>query len=89
MPKCKGCGKTIIFGHTQDGRAVPLDPKPPVYDTMTVEGKIRIRRNRSAMVTHFATCPNASDFSRSKPQDREVQRTGGEDDDRSGKQGNG
>jgi len=70
MPKCKGCGKTIMFGHAQDGRAIPLDPRAPVYDTMTIDGKIRVRRNRQAMVTHFVTCPCADDFNKNnKPKD--------------------
>ncbi len=71
---CKGCGKPIVWGETPDGKKVPLDPKPLVY--MLLAGRAfgtnlqRIERLQQdeAMVSHFATCPNANDYSTSKRQ---------------------
>lgn len=68
MPTCKGCGKKIIWGETEDGKKIPLDPRPPVYHIYRVsnDGKNIIRRRTDCYVSHFATCPNASEFSGSK-----------------------
>jgi hypothetical protein len=62
MPECKGCGKTIVWGETEDGKRIPLDPKPPVY-RFNEHGKLE---RVDASVTHFATCSAANDFSASK-----------------------
>lgn len=65
---CKGCGKPIVWGLTPEGKRIPLDPRAPVYDyatTPAMDGASAFR-NRVAMVTHFATCPKASEFSQSK-----------------------
>lgn len=71
---CRGCGKPIVWGVTADGKKIPLDPRAPVYEvpsitptTFGTEGeRIGITRNLSAMVSHFATCPQANQFSGSK-----------------------
>lgn len=48
---------------------VPLDPKPPVYsvsqnDPYAPEDADKVCvRDKSSMVSHFITCPNANDFS--------------------------
>ena len=72
MAKCRGCGKEIVWGVTEDGKKIPLDPRAAVY-RFTDHGQggprpdnSRIIRDRNAMVTHFATCPQAGQFSRSK-----------------------
>ena len=57
---CKGCGKPIIWGTDPEGKRIPLDPRPPVY---MVEPSGKCRRVSNAMVTHFATCPKAAEFS--------------------------
>lgn len=59
---CRGCGRPIVWIETPDGKRIPLDPKPPVY-RVTSDG--RGERDRLCMVSHFATCPQASDFSAS------------------------
>jgi hypothetical protein len=62
--ECKGCGRPIIWGITEDGTRIPLDPKPPTYVLeFTGERGVKVRRVRSVLVSHFATCPQASRFS--------------------------
>lgn len=63
MNRCKGCDAPIVWGRTSLGHAVPLDPKPPVYQ-LTESGALV--RMTNAMVSHFATCPKANDFSGSR-----------------------
>lgn len=62
---CKGCGKPIVWGETSEGKAIPLDPRPPVYRIMRhdLAGDPKVHRDKEAMVSHFATCPKASQFS--------------------------
>lgn len=63
---CKGCGKSIMFGKTVDGKIVPLDPVPPVY--VWSDPDRAWVREKNAFVSHFATCSKANDFSASKKQ---------------------
>ncbi len=63
---CKGCNNNIVWGITEDGTRIPLDPRAAVYDVEEVEGVVQATRDRTAMVTHFATCPKASDFGRGR-----------------------
>ena len=63
---CRGCGKPIVWGLTNDNKKIPLDPAPPVYSIVTHNGQSEAVRTTLAMVSHFATCPNANDFSASK-----------------------
>lgn len=58
---CKGCGKAIVWAKSDTGATIPLDPQAPVY-TLNEDGTCA--RNKDAMVTHFATCPNANQFSK-------------------------
>lgn len=60
---CKGCGKAIVWGETVDGKRIPLDPRPPVYKILATG---RVVRDVTCMVSHFATCPHASQFSAGK-----------------------
>lgn len=69
MAQCKGCGKPIIWGVTDDGKRIPLDPKPPVYQLLGGDGGRTFRATGGFFVSHFATCPKANDFSSNrKPQ---------------------
>ena len=67
--KCKGCGKTIVWGETPDGKKIPLDPSAPVYAlTGAFSGSTQMRvvtrlSRDEAMVSHFKTCPKAEMFS--------------------------
>ena len=74
---CAGCGKPMLWGETDEGKHIPLDPSAPVYQIVSVseDGKAFIRRlpqryelgaDACTMVSHFKTCPKASDFSRGK-----------------------
>jgi hypothetical protein len=73
VAKCRGCGKEILWGVIKDERGVrnvPLDPTPPTYrvvreiiDPGQPAGCV-VERAENVFVTHFATCPNANDFSR-------------------------
>ncbi len=75
---CKGCGATIVWGKTPDGKSIPLDPRAPVYFQELKEDKSGYVATRGATmaahqdgkeqlgfwaVSHFATCPKASSFS--------------------------
>lgn len=75
---CKGCGKRIWWIQTTEGKRVPLDPVPPVYWFHWTPGQVCNKlenrdpqpewerstdQNVQAYVSHFATCPKASEFS--------------------------
>jgi hypothetical protein len=53
------CKAEIIWGKTPEGKSIPLDPKPPTY----VLGEDGVAVRSAAMVSHFATCPDARQFS--------------------------
>jgi hypothetical protein len=65
---CRGCGKPIVWAVLVDGKKIPLDPRPPVYDQIGTakDGSPMVQRARTCMVSHFATCPKASEFSGSR-----------------------
>ncbi len=64
---CKGCKKLIVWGETATGGRIPLDPSPAVYTVgEDSQGNVTADRTHDHMVTHFATCPKASDFSGGK-----------------------
>lgn len=73
---CRGCGKAIVFATVLRPSGVtvkvPLDVSAPVYRVTgwaLDEGEeapgtpVTIERSGDAFVSHFATCPKASDFS--------------------------
>lgn len=82
MSACKGCGKEIVWGITEDGKKIPLDPKPPVYFLSGFKSENgdgpEIARAKDAMVSHFATCSKANDFSGSKKKEPAQQSFGSE-----------
>jgi hypothetical protein len=63
-----GCGKEIQWGVTPDGKRIPLDPSAPVYRIVSraEDGSLTIERDQESMVSHFKTCPKASEFSGSR-----------------------
>lgn len=71
MSKCK-CGKEITWGINEEGKFIPLDMKPPIYQILNSSDPIEkdkvsvIRAPKTFGVTHFATCSFANDFSKSK-----------------------
>lgn len=60
---CRGCGAPIVWGKTDEGTRVPLDPKPPVYRVREDLGGYAIERVEATFVSHFATCSSANRFS--------------------------
>lgn len=62
--RCK-CGRPIVWAkNTQSGKPIPLDPRPPTYVvTKEQDGGVLAHRAETVMVSHFATCPMASQFS--------------------------
>lgn len=74
--KCRGCGRDIEWAVDTQGQKIPLDPRPPVYAVVVAapDGiSDTILRMPNSRVSHFATCPKASEFSRGRrraPADR-------------------
>lgn len=82
ISSCQGCGAPILWAKTAEGKAIPLDPRAIVYTVDAAELKddgqvlsLRVTQEKGevvgrAFVSHFATCPKASNFSsggRAKP----------------------
>lgn len=59
---CRGCGGPIIWAISPTGARIPLDARAPVYMVQTDQGSTRAVRS-THYVSHFCTCPNASEFS--------------------------
>lgn len=64
--ECKGCGKSILFAQTEDGKIIPLDTIPPTYLLERDLTGVLVAVRSDAVVSHFATCPKANDFSKGK-----------------------
>ncbi|OGR93724.1 MAG: hypothetical protein A2V88_00775 [Elusimicrobia bacterium RBG_16_66_12] len=65
---CRGCGVAVIFVRDAMGRTQILDARAhPIYaiDRDDDEGK-RAVRLPNAFLSHFVTCPKASEFSKEK-----------------------
>jgi SH3-like domain-containing protein len=69
---CRGCGKQVLFVRDATGVTVPLDPAPPVWHRIYDPDDGRhfwikdgsASGERTAFVSHFATCTRANDFSK-------------------------
>lgn len=66
--ECRQCGKPLVFGTTPEGKQIPLDPKAPCYRASQpfMATAVQAERVPDVMVTHFATCPKASHFTKGK-----------------------
>lgn len=71
---CSKCGKEIFWVVSDTGARVPLDPKAKIFrveavaDGDPIASPVRnpmdgLTTGNAYMVTHFATCPNAAEFS--------------------------
>jgi hypothetical protein len=60
---CRQCGCPLVFAEGPNGKAIPLDTRSPTY-WVTKDGKAE--RAEGVFVSHFTTCPKASDFSARK-----------------------
>lgn len=70
--ECRACGARISWGVTVDGKRIPLDTRPPVY---SVKDGVLIRVDHT-FVSHFATCPNANEFSASRRTEQQPSKEG-------------
>lgn len=77
MALCKGCGAPIIFAKSRETKKIiPLDDKAPVF-IVSIVGTDKFNNNVYACdragdaikVSHFATCPQANRFSKTKRED--------------------
>jgi hypothetical protein len=62
-----GCGAEIDWGVTPEGKRVPLSRGAPIYRLGPFDhesGAYPIERIEGYRVSHFKTCPKASEFSR-------------------------
>lgn len=66
---CRSCGVELIFAKTADGKTVPVDARQhPIYRIVaTGGGNYLAERIESARISHFVTCPNATEHSRKEP----------------------
>ena len=70
---CRGCGRPVRWAFI-DGKNVPLDPIAPIYMRIyspDTQEHFWVRDERLddeplALVSHFATCPEANRFSRNR-----------------------
>lgn len=79
MANCKSCERPIIWAEGPNGKMMPFDEpvrgfgaKPPDGDWIIAGGKARRatdedrRLHRERLTSHFATCPDRTDWRRSK-----------------------
>ena len=78
---CRLCTRPIVWGETEDGKKIPLDPRPAIYrvsdERMHGGARILVERVKQApdatyrgplyMIGHHATCPNVADLKKPKP----------------------
>jgi hypothetical protein len=64
---CRGCGRKVVFATDENGKRQILDVVSPCYEITQddFEGR-RCARRKTTYVSHFATCPKASEFSKPK-----------------------
>jgi hypothetical protein len=63
---CRACRAPVVFAESDRGAKLPLDAAAAVYLVERAEGELRARRTHVALVTHFATCPEAARFSKGR-----------------------
>lgn len=76
---CKGCGRPILWGRSEDGKPLPLDASAPVYlrefdpETRRTFWVLDARgpSGRIALVSHFVTCPARDQFKKAKAEKQE------------------
>lgn len=67
--RCKGCGRVIFFAMDETGSHQQiLDVTAPVFvlTSPASDWPTRVRRIPDVYVSHFATCPEAEHFSRTR-----------------------
>lgn len=65
--ECKACGKPLIWAVTERGARIPLDAQTQVYRVVEkAVGAPDAIKATDCYVSHFLTCPKASQFSGTK-----------------------
>lgn len=72
--KCRGCGRSMVWGFTHDEQTrkhtrIPLDASAPVFrivESPIKNGLNKVERARDAFVSHFATCPKVEWFTKKR-----------------------
>lgn len=59
---CRACGAPLFFAKGPNGKLIPLDMKAPVYRLSPLTETCE--RATDCHVSHFCTCPKASQFSK-------------------------
>lgn len=70
LTTCRGCGAPIFFAETPAGKLMPLEEKELLVAEVVTDpatGKASITRQVRGHVSHFASCPKASEFRSPKP----------------------
>lgn len=63
---CRACGAPLLFVQDAEGKTHPLDTRSPTFRVERDLAGDEIAVRSDAMVSHFATCPKASDFSKGR-----------------------
>lgn len=68
VTKCKRCGRSIVFAETGTGAQIPLDARVTIYIVQPSGDGLKAKRavdrdDAVLLVSHFATCPFAAEFS--------------------------
>jgi len=72
MTRCRSCGAPILWAKTAKGKAIPLDPEPSQVGNIELDGQTAryVSPDMNALgrryVSHFSTCPAASEHRRRK-----------------------
>ena len=72
MNDCRSCHAPIIWAKTANGKAIPIDATPTSLGNIEVDGGTAkyVTADVNALgpryVAHFATCPQANNYSRPK-----------------------
>lgn len=61
LPGRPGCGRKIEWHQTESGKWIPMERLPTYCEP---EGEDTVKpTGKKALISHFLTCPNASEFS--------------------------
>lgn len=73
MSLCKGCGAEIVWLKTRSGKNIPVDVPEMKIVNGIIQNEIKheavttaVEFDPSYMTSHFATCPKADRFRRSR-----------------------
>lgn len=76
---CQACGQPIVWALGRTGRRMPLNATPDPAGNVELHADGRAVVHKTAPLTgvdlytsHFATCPNAAEFRRARPQRKQT-----------------